>query len=65
MKGILRLVFKVSTCMLKPGNRVLKPVPSVANDSQELQHNPASQQRQCSFLCTELVPLSNGALNTV
>lgn len=37
MKGILRLVVSVSTCMVSPGNCLAKPVPSVANASQELQ----------------------------
>ena len=36
MKGILRLVVRVSTCILSPGNCFAKPVPSVAKASQEL-----------------------------
>lgn len=45
MNGILRLVFRVSTCIFKPGKSLPKPVPSVANDNQEL-------QQQWEFSCS-------------
>ena len=63
-KGILRLVVNVSTCSFKPGNFLLKPVPSVANDNHELQQQVVVSQQflddrlVCELMYTVLDPKS-------